>query len=304
MYKIERCPCCNSKKILIEYGVIAPFISEYVLQSKPQICHLATCLNCKFKFFLERFSEQEGQKLYSDYRGKEYFFIRNKYEPWYTLKVNEMADGDPKTRKILIETFLRSAGFLPFGVKSVLDYGGDQGKIFPDTLGSARKFLYDISNRIPNDGVTKLSILRAETDKFDMIMLCNILEHISEPDLFIQNISRFLSEKGYIYIEVPFENFRSIFLPKVIHYYYLKYLLNMKYIFKIIDFISVVTRLKFKFLLPLFGIIKLHEHISFYTIFSLKTLIERHNFSVLKIKVAKIKSITGRNYMIQCLAKV
>tara|TARA_B100000925_G_C21966076_1_gene455636 strand:+ start:292 stop:1353 length:1062 start_codon:yes stop_codon:yes gene_type:complete len=42
-----------------------------------------------------------------------------------------------------------------------------------------------------------------ENDKFDLIILSHVLEHIVDPKKFMREVSNFLTEDGLIYIEVP-----------------------------------------------------------------------------------------------------
>lgn len=52
---------------------------------KTNICF---CKECTFAFYEYRFTPQEEALLYRNYRDDEYQLLREKYECWYTKKIN------------------------------------------------------------------------------------------------------------------------------------------------------------------------------------------------------------------------
>jgi SAM-dependent methyltransferase len=305
MYQLDQCPCCGSKEYRLYDAVISPFIAEYVLASKPSLCHLARCFLCQHIFFIERFTDEESQILYNDYRDQKYFLIRHKHEFWYSSKANNNIDGNLAKRKGAIQSFLEGVSF-PFNeIRSVLDWGGDKGQYFIDRFDDAQKYLYDISDQVAISGVKKVNTQELSQRKFDMIMLCHILEHLSSPRAFIQRIKTCLSPRGYVYIEIPYEPFSIWQWPARGYRAYLENLLNINPVFNIIDLLSLLGRLKFHFVPPFFGFIKLHEHINFYTVDSLESLLKSCGFEIVQVNISRNKNLmSGRNKVIQCLARV
>lgn len=306
MYIINKCPCCGSKKYKLYDAVVSPFIVEYALTTKPTLCHLARCYSCQHIFFIERFTDEETQTLYSNYRGQRYFNIRHKHEFYYSQRINDTVDGDPRIRKAATEFFLEEAK-LPFDkIVSILDYGGDRGQYFPDRFNRAKKYLYDISDNTAVSHVQKVKAHELFQKKFNMLILCNILEHLSSPQVFIQSIKPLLANSGYVYIEVPYEPF-SIWQwgSGRVRRLYLKSLLKIRPLFVMIDFFSLVGRLQFHFVPPFFGFIKLHEHINFFTLKSLELLLESCGFKIIKINISNIENPSSRrNKVIQCLSYI
>ena len=78
------------------------------------------CSTCGHLFVDYRFNESEMMRLYSDYRGREYSLLRNKYEPGYLSQNKTLVNGN--TYKHVVENFL--SDLLPVMNLTILDWGG------------------------------------------------------------------------------------------------------------------------------------------------------------------------------------
>ncbi len=301
MHEIMKCPCCTSNSFIVRHAIVSPFITEYVLREKElQYCLLLKCNCCGFSFFNKRFSEDEAQKLYGHYRQEEYFKIRHKHEFYYTREINESIE-DVSYRRKLIDDFLENISLDYHKLKNVLDYGGDRGQFFPSNFQSSTKWLYDLSSYDPIEGVHKIKELQLGIDMYDVIFLSHVLEHVSFPDNFLAHICQYIRESGYLYIEIPYEAFS--FKPNTAMWYKNVIALISKHraFFMLIDIYSLFFRLRLKFV-PFLGIVKLHEHINFYTMNSLKILLKNNGFKIIKIQQRRARNKIARDHVIQCLA--
>ena len=136
MNRTEHCPVCGSQSRHGWPALVAPFIADFVLQASVERCHLRQCDTCQLRFFAERFTAPELARLYTDYRGADYYRTRHRHEPWYTEKYNLDLGHDPlraAARRAGLTAFLIESG-VPGPFKSILDYGGDAGQLIPQEM--------------------------------------------------------------------------------------------------------------------------------------------------------------------------
>ncbi len=93
-----------------------------------------------------------------------------------------------------------------FDMKSVLDYGGDSGQFIPKYFFYAKKYVYEIRKVKLPKGIAYIDI-RNTKKKFDFIMCCHVLEHVSEPEKIISDLKRCAQKRSWIYLEVPYNSF-------------------------------------------------------------------------------------------------
>jgi hypothetical protein len=103
---LEFCPFCGGA-LTSYYTLTSRFFSERACKSAhPTIVSLLSCASCQSMLFDADFTKEQMQNLYDQYRGNDYFIMRNKYEPWYTDQINK-GIGDEKEfdlrRKVLIK---------------------------------------------------------------------------------------------------------------------------------------------------------------------------------------------------------
>ena len=307
MYTIQHCPCCGCLDSEATPAVVAPFLLEYALRGTQATCRLMECRKCAFRFFDTRLDDAEIHRLYEGYRGETYFNVRNRHEFWYTRKVNADLGEDPQIldgRRNSLTAFL-SAHLDLAALDSVLDYGGDKGQLLPEGIGK-QKYVFDISGLESVSGVERITDAKALGGMgFDLVILSHILEHCSEPGQMLQEVKPLGKNGGsMLYVEVPYERY-NLRLTGGGNLYggYLRWLMNIPFLARILDFYSTAFRVKFNFIPPL-GFAKLHEHINFFEVDSLRRLLERGGFEVIACERRPFASTIGSVEVICALARM
>lgn len=283
MYQIEQCPCCEREMSKTCPALLAPFIAERVLERPSEVCALMTCPTCGFRCFDARFDEDEMGRLYRGYRGEAYFKTRHRWEPWYTRKVNEGLStdtGELRTRKRnAYKLISRCLGGVP--PARILDYGGDRGQFIPDEW-SGERYVFEVSGRAPLPGIKAIDDpVELKGATFDLVMLCQVLEHLSDPAAQLGQLADLLGEAGALYVEVPLER------PSLRwagswpwDHRGLTWLARHPRMQLLVDLYSTVFRIKMAAVPPL-GLLKASEHINFFTTASLEALMSRLGYQVL-----------------------
>ena len=307
MYTLDTCPCCDSKQLRLTPAIISPFFSRYVLGVEiPPECSYAECESCGFRFFDSRLTDVEVGKLYSGYRGEEYFRERHRVEPWYSRKVNEGIGGDPEeilARNAALEDFL-SQHMDMAQVGTVLDFGGDRGQFIPRALGK-QKYVFEESAAVPVEAVTRIA---SETElldrRFDFLMLAGVLEHCSEPLAILQKLRGLAAgPESHFLIGVPYEQFDVGWLGRgAIYRTYLRLLRHTGPLLTLADFYSTAFRL-YRNALPPLGVLKCHEHLNFFNERSMTALLARANMEIVSFQVTQTVSYPTRSLSLCVLAK-
>lgn len=287
--------------------MVSPFLARYVVGAAPSRCSLAQCETCSFRFFDARLTPTEVHKLYSGYRGKEYFRVRHAVEPWYSKNVNDGIGGDPDEihrRNAAFENFV--GPHLDMGeVGTVLDYGGDRGQFIPAPLGK-RKFVFELSDAIPVEGITRIgSDAELQQWRFDFLMLCGVLEHCSEPLEMLQTLRRLAKgPESRFFIGVPYEWFdlRLIGTGKLYHAY-LDVLRRSGPLLTLVDFYSTAARVRWDTVPPL-GIVKCHEHLNFFNEQSMTALLRRAGMEMIACSTTQTNTYPARTLSLNVLARL
>lgn len=285
MYHQEDCPCCGNHDKVRYWSIIAPFIKDYVKPSSNQgIASLYQCKSCTHRYFRERYDDKEMARLYSGYRGNSYLSVRRKSEPWYTSKINDINHETSiiRQRKNGIISFLTP--FLNNNRSNIViaDVGGDAGQFIPLEMAS-HAFVVETSAEPPVPGVTRTQTITEIQHSIDLVICAHVLEHIASPTSFMSDIvsSANLSENCLFYIEVPLETYYiSPLLQNSLYRQYIQLVLAMRQFTIMVDFLSVLVRGYAGVILPPF-IIKLHEHLNFFTKLSLMSLARSSGLEVL-----------------------
>lgn len=163
------------------------------------------CKKCNFWFSQYRPDDVEMGRLYDGYRGEEYVKQRQKYEPEYSAKFYESDDYVNNRKKQLNDFF--NGEIDCDTIHMLLDYGGDKGQYIPEQFGTTEKYVFEISGCEVKDGIILLNSLEeVKKREFDLVMCCQVLEHLSNPIDVIKNMVGVLKKNGYLYIEVPNSN--------------------------------------------------------------------------------------------------
>ncbi|MBN1431652.1 MAG: class I SAM-dependent methyltransferase [Methanomicrobiaceae archaeon] len=116
-------------------------------------------------------------------------------------------------------------------VKYIHKFTGDKDNLKVLDIGSGHGLLYDAflkkfgnvefhatelnpenQKRLQNKGIkVSKSIDEYSNDKFDIVCLCSVLEHLTEPYKFLSGALELLNENGYLFLELPDRDY--IFKP-------------------------------------------------------------------------------------------
>jgi SAM-dependent methyltransferase len=274
-------------------AVFTGFIAELVFSTTPESTNLLECQKCGLRFFERRYADDEMLRIYSDYRGKRYFEVRHRHEPWYTQRLNDLTTRSKtllqQTKKLISENLRK---YCPNAI-SILDYAGDRGQYIPDNI--LQKFVFDMSDSKPVQGVTKLSALDLENRRFDAVMALNIREHVSSPVEEIAKIAAFCNPGGTLIIGVPVEYPR--FLPgyslfaRPIRFFTMR----SRLLATGEDLFSKIMKFKLNVFPPL-SLVSQSEHLNFFTSKSL-LLLGKHAGEVAAIELHPAEGIF-RNFLV------
>ena len=143
------CPICGREAPTVAHGVVAPFISALSRLPLGQQTTLRRCDGCDLSFFDFRYGDEELSALYGHYRGDVYRTTRHRWEPWYSRRVNDVCstDADLASERRLFMTKVLDAAQMNARLNCVVDFGGDEGQLFPPVPTGHQENLCDVSNR-------------------------------------------------------------------------------------------------------------------------------------------------------------
>jgi hypothetical protein len=226
------------------------------------------CLNCSFIQTRYPFPDDAIARLYADYRSESYNRERSHYEPSYRAvadTVGSYTEGGID-RVPALTRWLQSR--IDIGDGSMLDFGGNDGRFLPTFHGT--KHVYEISDVAPAAGVTRIS-LESDLKTYSYVQLAHVLEHVTEPLRLIAKVAALVEQKGYLLIEVPQD------LPD-----------------------DIIEQLRSGGTVSSLGI---HEHINYYSVFSVAKLLEASGLNVIAVEAFPITSPLCSQNFIRGLAR-
>ena len=254
---------------------IRPGFERERINQKTKICF---CRDCTFGFYEYRFTPEEESLLYRNYRDSEYQKTREKYECWYTKKVNDTINaGGVQKQQAIIRKVLAEHSFDSFLV--ALDYGGNKGATFYDALGEKKKYVFDISGVEPVEGVISIhTIEELKQHQYDFIMCNMVFEHLTNPYEVLDRLYGIGDKETIYYIEVPsenpFTNGDKFSIGKN-----MSLLLNRNY--------SWSRLVKYYFQQRNQPFMPMKEHINFFNIKSIRMMAEKRGFFVIDVQENK-----------------
>ena len=281
--------CLSPSTEVLCAAVIAPWIQgehESKVASQERLSEYCRCNGCGLYFYSKRFTESQLEMMYSHYRDERYQKHRQRFEPWYTKKVNFGIGNSQETIALRKANLLKLVNRAVINgtispPMSIVDWGGDQGQFIPDFQHAPKKMVYEISNVKPISGVGQVaSIQEIKTVEPDFIMICHVLEHDHCARETINTISELLPKNGILYIEVPDD--RIGITPK--HHTSVRrqlFLLNHRLLFIVLDAYSLLTLRILKKRMPL-QILKQSEHVNFFSRESIVMVMESFGFELIE----------------------
>lgn len=176
------CPICNDPNCLPKY--FPPYYSYY------------ECRNCGVLFLYPKPEEHEIKKYY-----------QKNFE--YTAGRSEENRIRLRSRKIL-----KKLNELHPSGRSILDIGSGYGYFLDEarksglnTIGIEPSKALHVSSKKYLDGFVfhtdLIEFVETQKRKFDFITLIHVIEHVTDPKLFIETASKLLNKNGILYIETP-----------------------------------------------------------------------------------------------------
>lgn len=294
-----KCMICGSSKIRTVQTKISDFLVAKIFGENEvkntHVTNLCHCEECTFSFYERRLTDEESDRLYEGYRGTEYQKLREKYDCWYTEKINDAMNNDSmaiKEQQRVIEKMVKKN--VPIDIRIALDYGGNKGDTFTEMLGTEEKYVYDISEVPVCRGVKRIGSYQELLGyHFDFIMCNMTLEHVSYPKDFMKLLYDIGSEDTYYYIEVPSED--PFAKDKFSLMKNVELLFNPNY--SNVRLIKHYLHLKGQPYMPM------SEHVNFYTPKAMKTLVEHNGFDVVDIRENYEKGVLGKNKVLSIICK-
>lgn len=279
------CPCCGSSKLASSPAVLMPFLSERVFGWSPQyidsswglktinsgwaysLCNSLQCSYCGHLFLDIRFGDGEMTRLYKNYRDNEYVESREKYEPGYGTR-NE----DLRKRYVYLEEIENFIKREVSEQETILDWGGSNGRNTPFRDQAKNVYVYDISevDVKSSNNVQKLTADNVNKHTYDLVSCIHVLEHIPRLHEEMDRIRSIMTESTHLYIEVPCEEiFSKNICPQEIYQHKKHW----------------------------------HEHINFFTKRSLKELIRQSRLNLVDIRLYTVINKERKTDVWQLLAK-
>lgn len=281
---------------LVAYSAKARWIVD---QSKDRtVGTLVHCANCDLLYFSDLFSSSELHNMYSGYRGLAYFQRRNRFEPWYTQKLNDAIGHSSDVLDLrrehlgnLLQKLIR-AGDVIAPIR-VLDVGGDEGQFIPNLPSIKNRAVLEVSGVRPIAEVASISNWE-EAAVFgpDLLMICHVLEHTDLAREMIEAASGLLKPGQLLYVEVPLDRPKKIgkLFRKKAYQTYTRWLAGHPVFFRAADLISLVSRRMLG--QPIWGsIIKQNEHLNYFSRESLASVVSSLGF--LEVEKSLYKPSSG-----------
>lgn len=204
MYLINNCMACRSYNVEFKYAFLDRFVVSRAtgvdtLSNRP--IHAIVCQDCTWVGTDARLDDTEISRYYLDYRGKEYTETRIELNPYYAAVSKTFDTEEEIERRLVGLNYLIDRNPDLNNIKTLLDFGGNDGKYIPEFNSNVKKYVYDISDKPVQPGIEKLGL---NSDlKFDFVMCCHVLEHESDPDRVLQQVLNFGHLDTTFYFEVP-----------------------------------------------------------------------------------------------------
>jgi hypothetical protein len=213
-----RCIACDEPRLERQPAVLMPFVAQrallwqaceitadWGLTSVPSghalpLCSTLHCPACGMLFCDLRFDDAEMARLYEGYRGAAYSTERERFEPGYASRNASLVAGDAHIGAV--EAFLRP--WLP-AQPAILDWGGDSGINTPLRAVARLHQVLEISGKETLPGVVAVDEVAARRERYDLVVLSNVLEHLPDPLALLQRVATLLATGTKLYVEVPFE---------------------------------------------------------------------------------------------------
>lgn len=196
-----KCSICGNEKFLTTHSYDKPDkYEDWMGISKVNRCWVR-CLKCGFYLQIRNYDLSELESIYKDgYRDSE--FRGESIEEAFN-RIMQIENNENEDRYIWFAMNVRYSD-----AAKVLDIGSGIG-VWPQILKTAE---YDVTCVEENHHSIEfiknklelpcVDLPRAGED-FDTVSMIHVLEHIENPDTFLQEARRHLRQGGFLFVEVP-----------------------------------------------------------------------------------------------------
>lgn len=273
------CLCCGSKDLQHEAQIVSGFLAARAWGGPPQITQLATCHTCGLRFFDRGLSDAETARYYRDYRDAEYIRARRRWEPFYTPGQHAaLLAWSGSTLRLEAVREALAGSHAPSRFASVLDHGGDQGHMLA-AVDAERRAVFDPSACATLPGIDRYSDDARLPDDWELILSCQVLEHVAEPALYLRKIGTLLADSGWLYLEVPAEHWRPAPGSEALRAACLRQMLRWRPLLMAADLLCTASRIKLGRLPPL-GFVAMREHLNYFTADALNAILTNNGFTI------------------------
>lgn len=273
------CLCCGSFQLDLETQIVSGFLAAQAWDGPPQLTRLARCSDCGFRFFERGIDDIEAVRYYKNYWDENYIRTRWRLEPFYT-RAQHTAHIEWSRSAIRIEALrtVLAASKAPHHLRSALDHDGNEGHMLTG-VNADIKAVFDPSGCPPLPGITAYADPAELPRNWELILSCQVLEHVSSPAHYLRSLAYLLVDGGLLYVEVPSENWHPTSGPESLRRTCLQWLLKYRYLLIAADAVCTISRIKFERLPPL-GFVAMREHLNYLNHASLVLILERNGFTM------------------------
>jgi len=195
--RIKSCDLCGNEVSVNGHVLASGVFDRYGIRLTT---HIMLCRYCKYIFQYERFNHKTLSFLYEQ-----------DTPPLPTMNScdSEIYQDNLKKRQAFISKAISMASLDGEKNLKILDVGGGDGEVTVHLLDQGKVYLADVSTRDPVDpGIVKVDRLFDKayfSEKFDVIVMNHVLEHVFSPTDFLVRANSLLTERGVVIVEVPFE---------------------------------------------------------------------------------------------------
>lgn len=190
--RFEKCPCCDSKELGTIWHNPTPKTlkdwKDFMFGGRRFFDRVMGCNSCNFRY------------LEPIILGDTYYRTAD-HSCYHSLSEARLRYFSE------IKTEIHKRGHHFTANAEILDIGAGEGdwlSIWSEIkLRYATEILSDFVDRMKEKGISLLSTLDKTNEQFDMISAFDFLEHVENPDHFLQKISTKLKDNGILIIGVP-----------------------------------------------------------------------------------------------------
>jgi len=195
-------------KALLGYrllGLLGPsWKGRITAYRSPVRVDIRVCQSCGFVGPEVAYTFEMLSGLYADYRSESYNAERAIYEPDY----NEIKDYVGKSSEEISSRMSNLDNIIAScidvnDINNVIDWGGGEGRFVPTAFQAKNVWVLDVSSEpLVSNSYHRISQI-PQGVRFEYAQICHVLEHVASPYEFVKNVIPHISDRGYIYIEVP-----------------------------------------------------------------------------------------------------